>query len=524
MKKNLTAVFAAILACLTLYAQAAPAEIETEYAGEAQIDALYTEESADAVLAGEYPNLFDSSKIADSWNASATLDDEGVITVSPTIASTYTTFKYPLTFKAGAKYELSYEVALVDCNDDGVHVEPVFNYVKPDTGVRADNALCWKNTSNSYPDKNGDWLKVTVTGDVPADYKADADGKVDALTFIAYEDKSYTFKLRNLTLRIADTDSNLNDWFSYDNEAAVTDDSLNPGNKCIELVGKNGVTREYPILRYKTDFVPGAVYRYSFKFAFTTLGKAGETDTVVPDGSNFTLYKYYTYYDSAESKNKSFSDVIKGSGALTQGENGWEWTEISGTFIFDPKPGYDYNHVDYMPWGVQIATRGYWNFKVDDFVFEQVSAPETLTETTGTYAPISYRDTTDDAGVRFLAAADNNKHRAADVEEYGWIVARKTHLDALGISAYGLTLTIDSSKYATGVSYNKKYGLDKHLAVNFDDDTTLFTGVVTGIPSTYNDDVVVARTYIKYSDGTTAYGTPVAASVASAKAGNFAEI
>lgn len=157
-------------------------------------------------------------------------------------------------------------------------------------------------------------------------------------------------------------------------------------------------------------------------------------------------------------------------------------------------------------------------------MLEQVSAPETLTETTGTYAPISYRDTTDDAGVRFLAAADNNKHRAADVEEYGWIVARKTHLDALGISAYGLTLTIDSSKYATGVSYNKKYGLDKHLAVNFDDDTTLFTGVVTGIPSTYNDDVVVARTYIKYSDGTTAYGTPVAASVASAKAGNFAEI
>lgn len=37
MKKNLTAVLAAALACLTLYAQAAPAEIETEYAGETQV-------------------------------------------------------------------------------------------------------------------------------------------------------------------------------------------------------------------------------------------------------------------------------------------------------------------------------------------------------------------------------------------------------------------------------------------------------------------------------------------------------
>ena len=50
MKKNLTAVLAAALACLTLYAQAAPAEIETEYAGEAQVDALYNEQGAVAVL------------------------------------------------------------------------------------------------------------------------------------------------------------------------------------------------------------------------------------------------------------------------------------------------------------------------------------------------------------------------------------------------------------------------------------------------------------------------------------------
>ena len=97
-------------------------------------------------------------------------------------------------------------------------------------------------------------------------------------------------------------------------------------------------------------------------------------------------------------------------------------------------------------------------------------------------------------------------------------------LDALGKSAYGLTLDIDTSKYATGVSYNKASGEDKHLAVDFDDDTTLFTGVVTGIPVQYNSDIIVARTYIKYSDGTISYGTPVAASVASAKAGNFETI
>lgn len=177
-----------------------------------------------------------------------------------------------------------------------------------------------------------------------------------------------------------------------------------------------------------------------------------------------------------------------------------------------------------MPWGVQIATSGYKNFKVDDFVLEQISAPETLTKETGAYAPISYCDNTKYSGVRFLAAADNSKHRADDVEEYGWIVARKTALDALGKSAYGLTLDIDTSKYATGVSYNKVSGEDKHLAVDFDDDTTLFTGVVTGIPTQYNSDIIVARTYIKYSDGTISYGTPVAASVASAKAGNFETI
>lgn len=511
MKKSLTAVLAAILACLTLYAQAVPAAIETEYAGETGESVVYESETA-AELSGEYPNLIDLTKITNSWNAKVTVGDDGVITVVPNIQSTYTTFKYPMTFKAGTRYELSYEIAWIGVSDSTAYVEPHLTYVNPGETELKDNRICANQTDKTCPDINGDWLKVSVTADVPVDYTASEN---DAFKFIAYQAKSYSFKIKNLTLREADNGSNVNDWYSY-TKLAVVDDELNPGNKCIGFAANAG---DYPVMRYKINFEPGATYKYSFKFAFTTVGA---TDTPVPDQSNFTMYAYYAYYDSAEAKNKSFSDVITGSGKLSMGENGWDWQEFSGTFVFAPKSGYDYvQNIDWMPWGFQITTANSAHFKIDDFVIERVSAPETLTDAAGAFDAISYRDTTKDAGVRFLAAADNSKHRADDVEEYGWIVARKTDLDALGVSAYGLTFNIDPNKYATGVSYNKATGEDKHLSIDFEDNTTLFTGVVTGIPSKYNDDVVVARTYIRYSDGTISYGTPVAASVKSAKEKKF---
>lgn len=97
-------------------------------------------------------------------------------------------------------------------------------------------------------------------------------------------------------------------------------------------------------------------------------------------------------------------------------------------------------------------------------------------------------------GVRFksgIATVAKYESRAYTVEEYGFVIARKDRLDAQGAE-----LTLDFSKIAKGVAYNKKENID----IVFDstnDDLCIFAGVIKGIPVEHYATDLICRTYVK---------------------------
>lgn len=107
------------------------------------------------------------------------------------------------------------------------------------------------------------------------------------------------------------------------------------------------------------------------------------------------------------------------------------------------------------------------------------------------------------SGIRFKASV-TAKQRGQAVE-YGWIVTRKT---VLGDNE--LTFKLDNGTrktFVSAIAFGKTSDgkvIDKFIS-NTDD--IVFTGVVTGIPEGMEDDVIVARPYIKYTEsGDVFYG------------------
>ena len=115
--------------------------------------------------------------------------------------------------------------------------------------------------------------------------------------------------------------------------------------------------------------------------------------------------------------------------------------------------------------------------------------PETLDE-------INYSEI--HSGIRFKASLTMEQRGAA--AEYGWIVARKTVLDGRE-----LTFALDNTgkkTYASAIAFGTTTDgekIDKWL--RNDGSNIIFSGVVTGIPVGMENDVIVARPYIKYVDG-----------------------
>lgn len=110
-------------------------------------------------------------------------------------------------------------------------------------------------------------------------------------------------------------------------------------------------------------------------------------------------------------------------------------------------------------------------------------------------------------GIRFVSGVSMQKHVFAD--EYGFLVTRKTFLgDA--------PLTFDFPDLAvSGKAYDKATGLDIRHATD-DDGTVAFSGYLYGIPAGYEDDVLVARPYLKSGD-TVFYGDAMEGAVSTLK-------
>lgn len=101
-------------------------------------------------------------------------------------------------------------------------------------------------------------------------------------------------------------------------------------------------------------------------------------------------------------------------------------------------------------------------------------------------------------GIRFMSSVTATQK--AKVNEYGYIIARKTVLD-------GTELTHDcGKKFVTGIAYDENtnlvYDVDSY-------NNTFFTAVVYNVPEEMYTDVLVARPYTKTSDGKYYYGEAV---------------
>ncbi len=116
-------------------------------------------------------------------------------------------------------------------------------------------------------------------------------------------------------------------------------------------------------------------------------------------------------------------------------------------------------------------------------------------------------------GVRFKSSFSTlvkSEETAFVIEEYGFIVARQSHLDDADAQ-----LNFDFSKYIKGVAYNKNSGIDK-IFDNSDDEYVVFSGVLYNIPDTAYEAVLTSKTYTKINvngETFTIYGESTSASM-----------
>ncbi len=114
---------------------------------------------------------------------------------------------------------------------------------------------------------------------------------------------------------------------------------------------------------------------------------------------------------------------------------------------------------------------------------------------------------TDPMGVRFKASVTNEQKSVAD--SYGYVVAKKSALDAAGIECTEFTL--DSSvKKASGEAYVKGTDVDKIF--DMDESNVFFTAVLYNIPESAYSDVIVVRPYVAIGENEF-YGAPMQASI-----------
>lgn len=137
-------------------------------------------------------------------------------------------------------------------------------------------------------------------------------------------------------------------------------------------------------------------------------------------------------------------------------------------------------------------------------------------ETVEDHAPESLADNTSirvstPSGVRFMASMTTEEQ--AKATSYGWIVTRKTLIDAASLT--NDTFTIENAD-AKSLNYRKGYaygnGVTTPIIYNEDDTSVYFTAVLYGIPENMYNDVLVARPFTVV-DGTTYYGDAVSATV-----------
>jgi len=111
-------------------------------------------------------------------------------------------------------------------------------------------------------------------------------------------------------------------------------------------------------------------------------------------------------------------------------------------------------------------------------------------------------------GIRFRATLDNATAVAAS--DYGWVVARKTVVENAG---FALTdVTVDQEAFKVIVGYGRENSVDLKQFFESTDTIKTFTAVVYNLPEGMEQDILVARPFVKV-DGEYMYGEPAAKSI-----------
>lgn len=170
--------------------------------------------------------------------------------------------------------------------------------------------------------------------------------------------------------------------------------------------------------------------------------------------------------------------------------------------------------------GREISLRIYAeNSAVYSFRFGEKTADPLAPEMSGV---VDYREKEGASGIRFRAFVDLDKRARAD--SYGFLVTREAYLENGDASRlfFGISRPDGSPAYAYADAYEKdpvsgEIRKDIQKAVD-DEGTVTFTGVLVGIPVSREDEVMVARPYLRIGEHTF-YGDPVKSTAALAKVG-----
>ena len=106
-------------------------------------------------------------------------------------------------------------------------------------------------------------------------------------------------------------------------------------------------------------------------------------------------------------------------------------------------------------------------------------------------------------GVRFRASMLNETRRNESMTEYGWIVALE---ETLGVQE--LTHEFDAKARVEGKAFIRATGMDKIFGTDDNEDSTIFSAVVTNIPAEHADKVLAIRPY-SFMNGGYIYGKTV---------------
>ena len=432
-----------------------------------------------------YPALF----FGNGATKAVYTEDNGVGTIEITVTNACTSVTLPkLVNKATDK---AY-------NADEVTIErEVIDYFSVPYGIKdwfydasgSANVITDETTSISYINVNGSARQGTRTSDVVADalytYLEKFNPGADEYVQIRLVNAAGGAISANCLVDSSKSQVNVTggEWTDYYNQFAFHSDDARDMEQLAKIVSVN-----YPDLWHSTGskgtfkLAYNGLYHKPLAEALEPIVKPADAKTVI------VTYPNGIYEDTAKALEAYYTEYF--------GDNVDSLT-VSGKTVT-----------------IKLAANAE-EFEIPSLVSEDGTKTSAAVTIFADMKPATDAESTDYSdiynGMRFHASVTDAQRKSA--VEYGWIVARKV---TIGDSELTFALSNDNGKtFVTGVSYGDNGNIDKIFHNDVENGKFIFTGVIKGIPEGMEDDVIVARPYIKYLDsGVVFYGNVMTSTLA----------